>query len=76
MLTQVQIEQRARMPQASPEHIAHALWPSRGKYRNLHKAEFKDELSLLAAVRQDLSSRNFHDLESARDFYKDLNHSN
>lgn len=59
----------------SAEHIAFALWSERRKYCNLHAGEFADEMSLLIAVRTDLSMRNFHDLESARDFYKDLNHS-
>lgn len=59
----------------SPEHIAFALWPLRNRYRNLHATEFKDELSLLVAVKVDLGARNFHDVESAKDFYKDLNHS-
>lgn len=61
--------------QPSAEHIAFALWPQRRKYRNLHTAEFKDEMSLLIAVRVDLEARNFHDLPSAQDFYKDLNNS-
>lgn len=73
MLTQVEVTKRAAMPTTSPEHIAFALWPERRKFRNLHDGEFKDELSLLVAVKTDLSMGNFHDVESAKDFYKDLN---
>lgn len=76
--SQVDLDNRARaMAQQThtAEHIAFALWPERNKYRNLHAAEFKDELSLLVAVKVDLGARNFHDVPSARDFYKDLNHS-
>lgn len=58
---------------ASAEHIAFALWPQRRKFRALHGAEFADELSLLIAVKTDLSMRNYHDLPSALDFYRDLN---
>lgn len=76
MLTQVQQEQAARVYQPNQaERIAFALWPMRRKFRNLHSEEFKDELSLLVAVKTDLSMRNFHDVESATDFYKDLNNS-
>lgn len=76
--SQVDRDNRARaMAQQThtAEHIAFALWPSRSKFRNLHDGEFKDELSLLVAVKVDLGAKNFHDVDSAKDFYKDLNHS-
>lgn len=57
------------------ERIAFALWPQRRKFRNLATAEFKDELSILVAVKTDLSMRNYRDLTGALDFYKDLNYS-
>lgn len=57
------------------EHIAFALWPQRRKFRNLHAGEFESEMSLLIAVRTDLSMRNFTTLAGALDFYRDLNQS-
>lgn len=59
--------------QMTPEHIAHALWQQRNKFRALHQQDFSDEMTLLQVVRNDVRTKMYHDEGGAVSFYRDLN---
>jgi hypothetical protein len=61
------------MTSPSSEHLAHALWPHRRKFRWLHATDYADEMALLTAVRKDIAGKFYTNITTALDFYRDLN---